>query len=86
MKRARRIKHKLFAVINVLLSDEFFVSTYDHKYGANYDHELRSSFPIGYGLQTDINSAVLPWLADHHDKKQLRANAELIGKINKGEL
>ncbi len=83
LKQFREFIKRLYSVFTVASSDEYVTFTYNHTEGGKYDFEYRSSFPMGNDLVTDMNHAIFTWLAEHHHRKQLKANEETIEKLLK---
>lgn len=81
MKKLRKIRNRLLAIINLLMADEYFVFTYENTTGHKYDMEYRSSSPLPMELATVINNDLFTVVAAAHEQKQIQANCQKLNNI-----
>ncbi|KXK47992.1 MAG: hypothetical protein UZ05_CHB002002162 [Chlorobi bacterium OLB5] len=83
MKKLRKIRDKLFAAINVILSDEYFLFSYEHTADTKYNFEARSSCPAEPGLISDINYTLFQAVIASHERKAMQKNLDKAKEILK---
>lgn len=72
-KKLRIIKSRLFAVINLILSDEFILYTYDQDKNGLYDMEFKSTVKLPNDMVSIHNKEMFSVIAEQYNKKRINS-------------